>query len=320
MSQAATDALPPSRSEHYLAHRRPIEVGYWIVSCCLSALGGSYAKWADYQRLGLPVDWWQPSTSSWSSALLSLTLVPALLWFTRRWPLHLDTWRQTLLWYLPASVTWSLLHVGGMVALRKLVYVAQGTSYDFGNWPAELLYEYSKDVRTFTGMVLMIHGYRLLLRLMQGEASLLGAPDSGVPVDSVDRPARFLVRKLGREFLIATVDIERIQASGNYVNLHVAGRDYPLRSTIAAIESKLDPGHFERIHRSYIVNLDWVASIEPLESGDARVHLKDGTTLPCSRRYRSGLRDRVATRPVSARLFFPAGSAAAQGGYAAGPE
>lgn len=287
-------ASPPSYSPGlYLAHRRPFEIGYWIVSCCLSALGGSYAKWVDYQRLGVPVDWWQTASWSWSSALTGLALVPAVLWFCRRWPLHLNTWRRNLPWYVLASVAWSLLHVAGMVTLRKLVYATQGAVYDFGDWPSELLYEYSKDVRTFIGMVLLIHGYRLLVLRLQGEASLLDAPDAGPPVEPVERPERFLVRKLGREFLISVADVEWLQASGNYVNLHLRGRDYPLRSTIAGIEAKLDPDRFVRVHRSYIVNLDRIASIEPLESGDARIHLRDGSAVPCSRRYRQALRQRV---------------------------
>ena len=71
------------------------------------------------------------------------------------------------------------------------------------------------------------------------------------------------------------------------------GHDYPLRSTIAGIEGKLDPERFIRVHRSYIVNLDQVGSIEPLDTGDARVHMKDGSNLPCSRTYRGGLRQRL---------------------------
>jgi DNA-binding LytR/AlgR family response regulator len=110
----------------------------------------------------------------------------------------------------------------------------------------------------------------------------------------VERPERFLVRKLGREFLVAAADIEWLQAAGNYVNLRVRGHDYPLRSTIAGIGERLDPARFARIHRSYIVNLDQVASIEPLDTGDARVHLRDGGVLPCSRRQREALRDRLA--------------------------
>ena len=76
-----------------------------------------------------------------------------------------------------------------------------------------------------------------MVRRLQGEASLLAAPDDDAPpLEPVERPERFLVRKLGREFLVAAADIEWLQASGNYVNLRVRGRDYPLRSTIAAIE------------------------------------------------------------------------------------
>ncbi|SON77106.1 AlgR/AgrA/LytR family regulatory protein (fragment) [Xanthomonas phaseoli pv. phaseoli] len=109
-------------------------------------------------------------------------------------------------------------------------------------------------------------------------------------MEPLDRPERFLVRKLGRDFLVATADIEWIQASGNYVNLHVRGHDYPLRSTMAAIEAKLDPAVFVRIHRSYLVNLGQVQAIEPSDSGDARVHLRDASVLPCSRSHLAGLR------------------------------
>ena len=138
-----------------------------------------------------------------------------------------------------------------------------------------------------------MEGYRFLVRRLQGEARLLDAPDDASPDAPVERPERFLVRKLGREFLVAANDIEALQASGNYVNLRVRGREYPLRTTISAIEGRLDPARFQRVHRSHIVNLDQVASIEPLDTGDARIHLHDGSTLPCSRRYRADLKDRL---------------------------
>ena len=51
----------------------------------------------------------------------------------------------------------------------------------------------------------------------------------------------------------------------------------------------LDPSRFVRVHRSHLVNLARVASIEPLDSGDARVHLRDGTIVDCSRRHRDAL-------------------------------
>jgi DNA-binding LytR/AlgR family response regulator len=99
-----------------------------------------------------------------------------------------------------------------------------------------------------------VYAYRYVLLRLQGEARVQAEPEAG-PAESTDRPQRFLVRKLGKEFLIAAGDIEWLEAQGNYVNLHVRGRAYPLRSTMTAIEQLLDPVKFARVHRSYIVNL-----------------------------------------------------------------
>lgn len=75
--------------------------------------------------------------------------------------------------------------------------------------------------------------------------------------------------------------------------VRVRGRDYPLRSTLSALEPRLDPGRFARVHRSYMVNLDCLLEIQPLESGDARLRMRDGSQVPCSRRYRAALRGRA---------------------------
>lgn len=287
-----TDAT--TAADRFLRHRRWFEVGFWVVAVALSAIGNTITTSMEMTRAGLPHHPLEPAVWEWSSNLVLLALVPAIVLFTRQLPLHLDTWRRQLPWYLLASVAYSLAHVLAMVAVREAVYAAAGGDYDFGAWPRQMAYEYVKDVQTFFNAVLLLHLYRFVVRRLQGEASLLAAPDDDAPpVEPVDRPERFLVRKLGREFLVAANDIESLQASGNYVNLRVRGRDYPLRSTIAAIEARLDPARFQRVHRSWIVNLEHIAMIEPLDTGDARVHLKDGSTLPCSRRYRTALRDRA---------------------------
>jgi DNA-binding LytR/AlgR family response regulator len=64
---------------------------------------------------------------------------------------------------------------------------------------------------------------------------------------------------------------------------------------MSAIESKLDPHKFARIHRSHIVNLDFLVEIHPLDPGDATLKLRDGTSIPCSRNYRSSLRNGAAS-------------------------
>ncbi|MDR7193900.1 LytTR family DNA-binding domain-containing protein [Luteimonas terrae] len=281
-------ATPHTGAERYLAIRRPVEVGYWLITYLLSGVGNSVTTWMDVERLGLDYAAWEVASWEGGSAIALLMLVPAMVWFTARWPVHLDNWRRRLPLYAAASVVWSMLHVALMVAIRKLVYAWHGGTYVFGD---AFVYEYLKDARTFLGIVVVLHGYRLLVRRLQGEASLLAAPDDdSAPVEPVERPSRFLVRKLGREFLVAADDIEWIQAAGNYANLHVRGKVYPLRSTLAELESRLDATRFLRVHRSHLVNADRIASIESLDSGDARIHLHDGTIVPCSRRHREPLR------------------------------
>ena len=279
--------------ERYLPWRRWFEIGYWLLAMLLGATLNSIIVLLDIERTHLDFAAWQPVTWEWSSGLALLALVPVVIAFERRVPLEFGSLRRNLPWHLLASVVFSLAHVLAMVGMRKAVYAAMGDTYDFGAWPRELAYEYLKDMQTYAGILATVYLYRLLLLRLQGEAKLLDAPDEGPPVEPVERPERFLVRKLGKEFLVAADDIESLQASANYVNLRVRGRDYPLRSTMAALEPRLDPARFVRVHRSYMVNLDFLVEIEPLESGDARLLMRDGTSVPCSRRYRSALRGQV---------------------------
>ena len=280
--------------QRYLPWRRPVEIGFWVLNFLLAATVNSVIVLMDVDRAQLPFAAWQPVVWEWTSNLVLLALVPAVIAFERWRPLQFGSLRANLPWHLGASIVFSVVHVAGMVALRQLAYARMGQVYDFGPLPRELAYEYLKDAGTYTGILVTVALYRLLLLRLQGEARLLAAPDEGPPVEPVERPERFLVRKLGKEFLVAANDIEWLQASGNYVNLRVRGHDYPLRSTMAALEPRLDPGRFVRVHRSYMVHLDRIVEIQPLESGDARLLMADGSRIPCSRRYRPLLRDLAA--------------------------
>jgi hypothetical protein len=282
--------------------RRSIEIGFWVVMLSVNTVFNGMVMWFDATYRTHRATSIEPWIWEASSSLVILALVPFVVMATRRWPVRFDTWRHNLKVHLLLSVPFCLAHVGLMVVLRLIAYRALlGWHYNFGSdWPQQLGYEYLKDIRTYFSFVVIITGYGLFVRRLQGEASLLAEPDEGPPVEPVDRPERFLVRKLGKEFLIAAREIEWLQASGNYVNLHVRGRDYPLRATMAGIEERLDPSRFVRVHRSYLVNLDYLAEIEPLETGDARLTMRDGATLPCSRRFRAQLRERFGDAPVSA--------------------
>jgi hypothetical protein len=288
---APNDASLP---EWYLRHRRLCEIALWALLGVVSIVANSIVVTIELTRGGLRFDWAEPWIWEVSSIVVLLALVPAQLLFERRFPIRIGTWRRALPWHLLATVPYSLVHVVAMVGLRHVMYEAAGWKYDFGSWPRELWYEYLKDVRTYAFMLGIVYLYRLILLRVQGEARLFTAPDAGPPVEAIERPTRFLVRKVGAEFLVAARDIEWLEAAENYVNLHVRGRAYPLRSTMTAIQERLDPQRFVRVHRRYIVNLDFLVQIDPTDAGDAQLLLKDGTRIPCSRRYRQALRGELA--------------------------
>lgn len=278
--------------KRYEPWRRYAEVAFWIAFFGLNAGFNSVTRWMEIQRRGLGFDPWEPAVWEATSAVGLLLLVPWLVWLTRRHPPTRRPWRRTLAIYLLASLIYSLLHVLVMVLLRSGAYALMGDGYSFGPWPRQLFYEYMKDVRAFLGSILIIEVYRFALRRLQGEARMLDPADDEPPAAY---PERFLVRMVGREFLLAADRVEWAQAAGNYVNLRVGDRDYPLRSTLSGLASKLDPTRFVQTHRSWIVNLDRVREIQPLDSGDARIRMLDGTTIPCSRRFRDRLRERLTT-------------------------
>jgi two-component system, LytTR family, response regulator len=102
---------------------------------------------------------------------------------------------------------------------------------------------------------------------------------------------RLVVRSGGRILILRVADVDWVEAASNYVRLHAGGKEYLLRETMTALETKLDPADFVRIHRSTIVRVDRIRELEPLFQGDYVVILEDGTRLTSSRGYREKLQD-----------------------------
>lgn len=261
-----------------------IVVAFWLLLFYGTSLANVLAGCMRAARDQEGFDWFATSVDEFSSATVSLLLLAVLVRCAARWPLHADTWRGLLPAYLAGALAWWLLHVAGMVGLRHLLHALAGSHYRFGPWPSQWLYELFKDLQTYALLVSAVHALAWFGRRRHGEAALLAEPDAGPAAEPVERPAHFLVRTLGKEFLLATADIEYAQAASNYVNLHVRGHDYPLRITLAALEQRLDPACFLRAHRSWLVNRTHLRSIEPTEGGEAILHMQDGARVPCSRR------------------------------------
>jgi two-component system, LytTR family, response regulator len=108
-----------------------------------------------------------------------------------------------------------------------------------------------------------------------------------------DRPARFADRLVLKDAQAVTflpvADLDWVEADGDYMRLHAAGKSRLMRCTMAELERKLDPDRFARIHRSTIVNVDRIREMRPSFHGEYTVVLRDGTRLKLSRSYRDRL-------------------------------
>lgn len=111
---------------------------------------------------------------------------------------------------------------------------------------------------------------------------------------TADRVSRFPVRANGEIYFVRVDDVDWIDAEGNYIALHVAGRRHLVRDTIKSLEGRLDPAKFVRVHRSAIINVDRLKKLQPYFHGEYVITLQDGTTLTSSRTYSDRLRALLA--------------------------
>lgn len=101
---------------------------------------------------------------------------------------------------------------------------------------------------------------------------------------------RLATRHGSRVTFVRVDDIDWIDAAGNYARLHVAGAIHLLREPLKTLETRLDPERFLRVHRSAIVNVERIATVEPYFHGEYILTMKDGAKLTSSRRQSARLR------------------------------
>ena len=97
---------------------------------------------------------------------------------------------------------------------------------------------------------------------------------------------RVVLKAGSRTLLVAREDIDWVQAAGNYLVFHLGRERFSVRGTMQEMEQRLAAMNIVRIHRSTLVNLDRVKSIEPIHAGDQTVTLAGGVELVMSRTYR----------------------------------
>lgn len=99
----------------------------------------------------------------------------------------------------------------------------------------------------------------------------------------------FFVKTEGKLVKIEEDNLLYIEARGDYMYFNTMAKNHLVQATLKAVEQKLNPQKFMKIHRSFIVNL---AKIEDI---DETTLVIQKNMLPVSRRYRANLLKRLNT-------------------------
>jgi len=109
-----------------------------------------------------------------------------------------------------------------------------------------------------------------------------------------DAPLRRLFARTGDRIVpIPVTAIRRVQARGDYAEVHAPGGPYLLHLSLAELAARLDPERFVQVHRSHIVNLDSVSLLRPYDDRRLLIVLANGEEIVASRSASEALRKQV---------------------------
>jgi two-component system, LytTR family, response regulator len=100
---------------------------------------------------------------------------------------------------------------------------------------------------------------------------------------------RMIIKSSGKIYFIQLDDISWVEAFDYYVKIHVKDKFYLVRESLKKMESKLPGDKFIRIHKSTIINMDYVRELEPHFNGEFIVKLNNEKQLKVSRSFRKNL-------------------------------
>jgi two-component system, LytTR family, response regulator len=145
-----------------------------------------------------------------------------------------------------------------------------------------------------------VHPARLTTAVERARERLRTAPgSSAAEISRAARPPgqfleRVLIREGARVHVLPVAQLDFIEAQDDYLSFASGTKRLRKQQTLAEIAEQLDPTRFVRIHRSFILNLERLARIEPYAKDSWLAILPDGARLPISRSGYARLRELLA--------------------------
>jgi two-component system response regulator AlgR len=134
---------------------------------------------------------------------------------------------------------------------------------------------------------------RVAERLAERRAAEPGDGLADAPAAPSRYAREFWVPNRGELARVAVADIDRIEAERDYMRLHSGHRSWLIHETIGALEARLDPAMFIRVHRSAIVRRDRITRLAHDGQGNWTAELESGEQLRIGRTYLASVRASV---------------------------
>lgn len=228
----------------------------------------------DFAGAGRPLDPWEPWVWELTSAAFWIAVALPVIRLSRPLRPPARPWPTAIGALLLGSIFVCAAHIGWLAASRAALYRLLGSAYAFDFSAQQFVYEWRKDL--------------LSLALLAGIGFLIDRL-TGDPAPAAAAPFRLEVRDGVRTVWLRADDIERVEAAGNYVELHTGAGSLLHRATLAAVAEALAPHGFVRIHRSRLVRRTAITAMTTTPSGDFEAQLTSGAIVTGSRRFRAAI-------------------------------
>jgi hypothetical protein len=142
---------------------------------------------------------------------------------------------------------------------------------------------YFEKNKATTGKILQLEKL-----LHESELRLFNNKNDGKRIKNSDSLDKLVIKNGYKNIIVSLDDILCLLSSGQYIKVVTGIQTHLLSSSLSDLQSRL-PGNFLRVHRSHIVNADFIKAARSLLNGDYILELKNGLELRASRTYRQQL-------------------------------
>ena len=286
----ALDRTADARQQRHLPDTSALGLGfaYWLAFLLVLEPDNLMRAW----HAGMPMPFWTEVVRIGGAAVLGALVAPPMLRLVRQFPLAGPRASRNLPIHIAANLCLAVTLIVASCVLAAWAFEGQLLPT-----LADLRWQLASNgtLLVFALCAFTAIGHVIQLRARPHDQNLETAETSST---------RIAVKTAGRLRFIDLVDVDWIEAQGNYAALHVGPSTQLIRRTLTALESDLNPARYTRIHRSTIVALERIREMKTLANGDASLFLVDGQELRVSRRYRETVRERWSKLVVERTRFI----------------